>query len=382
MSLTHTFAHVAEGIHTSIFSILREEFSLSLQQLGIIAAIPPLCQTVLSIPTGLLTDRYGAKKMIILGFSLAIVGALIASQASNPTIFIVAISLIFINTTMYHPASYSFTTKLFKPRDRSKALGLHGAGGTLGHASGPLAVSILIGILALQWRQVYLIMAVPMALGVVLMLLVRDEPLQDVGLEQEATTEDNGLRSLLTRDFVLFLSFIAMRTIGYSMVSTFLVLYLQDVRNLSLTLASFISSSTMLAGFISAPLGGLLASKYGEKRCLVGTQIIGYTCLAISMVVPNITLFTLLLIAYGFCNTLGMAPRNSMIATLSPSNQRGLGFALLFLPSSIMGAVSPVIAGYLAEAYGFNIIFYSALSVYIIGLAILQFTIKIKRKID
>jgi hypothetical protein len=56
------------------------------------------------------------------------------------------------------------------------------------------------------------------------MLLVKDEPRQDVGLEQEATTEDNSLRSLLTRDFVLFLSFIAMRTIGYTMVSTFLVL--------------------------------------------------------------------------------------------------------------------------------------------------------------
>jgi len=60
MSFTHALTHIFGGVHTSIFSILRAEFGLSLQQLGIIAAIPPLCQTLLTIPTGLLSDRYGA----------------------------------------------------------------------------------------------------------------------------------------------------------------------------------------------------------------------------------------------------------------------------------------------------------------------------------
>ena len=379
MSLTHTLTHIFAGIHTSIFSILREEFGLSLQQLGIIAAIPPLCQTILSIPSGLLTDRFGAKRMILLSFSLAAIGALLASQAPTPFVFIVAISLVYVNTTIYHPASYSFTTKLFKPKDRSKAFGLHGAGGTLGHASGPLAVSILIGVLAFQWRQVYLFLTIPLFIGILMVLFVREDSEGAKVEKVNAMKGDSiGLRSLLSKSLVMFLSFNALRMVGAAMVNTFLVLYLQDVRNLSLAFASFVSSSTMLTGFISAPLGGYLASRVGEKKWLVGAQGLSYIFLALSLIVPNVTLFALAFVGYGFCNTLSIASRNTIMAELSPSGQRGLGFALLFLPQSIMEAVAPILAGFLAETMGFNSIFIFALIIYIIGLGILQFTVKIK----
>ena len=147
---------------------------------------------------------------------------------------------------------------------------------------------------------------------------------------------------------------------------------------MSLAFASFVSSSTMLTGFISAPLGGYIASRVGEKKWLVSAQGLSYLFLAISLIVPNVTLFVLAFVGYGFCNTLSIASRNTIMADLSPSNQRGLGFALLFLPQSIMGAVAPIFAGFLAETLGFNSIFIFALITYLIGLGILQFTVKIK----
>ena len=66
MAVTHVLTHVFGGVHTAIFSLLREEFSLSLKQLGIIAAIPPLCQAIFTIPTGLLSDRLGRRKAVLL----------------------------------------------------------------------------------------------------------------------------------------------------------------------------------------------------------------------------------------------------------------------------------------------------------------------------
>ncbi len=129
MTVTHVLTHVFGGIHPAIFSILREEFSLSLQQLGIIAAIPPLLQALVSIPTGLLSDKFGSKRMVLVSLVVALLGALLASQTTNPLMFIVAISIVYLNTTIYHPASYSYTSNLFEGKDRPKALGLHGAGG-------------------------------------------------------------------------------------------------------------------------------------------------------------------------------------------------------------------------------------------------------------
>jgi len=378
MTITHILTHVFGGIHPSIFSILREEFNLSLQQLGIIASIPPLCQAIFTIPTGMLSDKFGSKKILLTSFMVAIIGALLASYASNPLIFILAISLIYINSTMYHPASYSYTAKSFDSKNRPKALGLHGAGGTLGHATGPLAVSILIGLFSFGWRQVYLFLIVPIIVGIIMVLLLKEETIFEDQTNTVVQVENHAdAQSLLTLNLVTFLIFTAFRSMGHSIISNFLVLYLQDIRGLNIAIASFILSSTMLTGLLAAPIGGYFASRYGEKSWLLPILAIGYAFFGLSLITTNLILFTLFYVAYGFCNNLTMASRTSIMAKLSPRRQRGLGYSLFFLPGSVIGAIAPIIAGFLAESYGFNIIFFIALGIYIIGLGILKFMVKV-----
>jgi MFS family permease len=378
MTVTHVLTHVFGNIHTAIFSILRDEFSLSLQQLGLIAAIPPLVQALFAIPTGLLSDKIGSKKMVLTSFLVAAIGALLASQASNPLVLVVAVSLVYLNTTIYHPASYSYTTKLFSARDRPKAMGLHGAGGTLGHASGPLMVSVLIGLLAWQWRQVYLFLAFPMVLGIVMVFFLREETVKEVGIDSRSLDEENGDSSrLFTASLIMFLAFSALRMMGSSMIGSFLVLYLQDVRGLTIAFASLVASTTTLTGMVAAPVGGYMAAKLGEKKWILLSFGAGWVFLSLSILFPNVIWFTGLYVAYGFCNTLSMAARSSIMARLTPSRQRGLGYALFFLPGSIMGAIAPIIAGFLASSYSFNAIFYSALALYAASLAILKFRVKV-----
>jgi len=377
MTVTHTLTHVFGGIHPAIFSILREEFSLSLRQLGIIAAIPPLLQALLSIPTGLLSDRIGSKKMVMLSLVVAILGAVLASQTTSPLMFIVAISLVYLNTTIYHPASYSFTSRLFTDENRPKALGLHGAGGTLGHAIGPLSVSILIGLLAFEWRQVYLLLAAPLLIGIIMVFFLKEEAPEKEGEEDPAVEAATDVRSILSFSMVMFLAYSALRMMGGSMISTFIVLYLQDVKHLDLAAASFIASGTMLLGFLAAPIGGFMAARFGEKKWILASFSLGSLLLAASIFSRNVTIFAIFYIGYGFCNTLGMAARSSIMAMLSPSGQRGLGYALFFLPGSIMGAVAPVVAGFVAENYGFTTIFYISLGIYVVALGILKFMVRI-----
>ena len=121
--------------------------------------------------------------------AISAVGALLASQATSAVMLIIAVSLVYVNTTVYHPAAYSFVTRMFNPRDRLRALGIHGAGGTLGVAIGPLSISLIIGVLALGWRQVYLFWFIPFVLGILAMLPIRAEPEED-----EPTSESRASR--------------------------------------------------------------------------------------------------------------------------------------------------------------------------------------------
>jgi len=373
MAVSHTLTHVFGGIHTAIFSELRDEFDLNLQQLGLIASIPSLASAILAIPVGLLSDRFGSKKMLLVSFGFAAVGAVLAGTASTPLMLIVAVSLIYINVSIYHPASYAATTKMFAPEDRAQALGLHGAGGTLGHAMGPLSVSLLVGMLGWQWRQVYLFLAAPMIVGIIMVLRLPDDKVEKTEKRQDKGDGEK----FLTRNLVMFLAYQATRMVATSMIGTFLVLYLQDVRGMSLTVATFITSTNTLTGLIAAPLGGYLAARFGEKKWLQTSLLGAFTVLAIAFQVPNNTLFMALYVLYGFGNTLGMAGRSAIMAKLTPSKQRGLGYSLFFLPGSIIGAITPVAAGYVADLMGFQTIFNFAVVVNFVALGILRFAVKV-----
>ena len=373
MVVSHTLTHVFGGIHTAIFSELRDEFNLSLQQLGLVASIPSLASAVLAIPVGLLSDRFGSKKMLLASFGFAAVGAVLAGTASTPLMLIVAVSLIYVNVTIYHPASYAATTKMFAPEDRAKALGLHGAGGTLGHAMGPLSVSLLVGVLAWQWRQVYLFLAAPMIVGIIMVMRLPDDKVEKTEKKQEKGKGEK----FLTRNLVMFLAYQATRMIATSMIGTFLVLYLQDVRGMSLTVATFVTSTNTLTGLIAAPMGGYLAARFGEKKWLQTSLLGAFTVLALAFQIPNNTLFMALYVLYGFGNTLGMAGRSAIMAKLTPSKQRGLGYALFFLPGSIIGAITPVAAGYVADIMGFQTIFNFAVVVNFVALGILWLVVKV-----
>lgn len=375
--MTHTLAHAFQRMHTTLFPVLQKEFSLNYQQLGLIAAIPPLCQALLSIPTGLLSDRYGSKKMIIVSVVVACAGSLLSSVSKDPLMFIVAVSLLYINTTIYHPASYSFTTRLFRLQDRSKALGLHGAGGTFGMSIGPISLAILMGLFAFGWRQVYLFWFVPLLLGLVAVFMIKSEPVDDVEDDVEALEPQSQANKLLTTSLVLFLVFNGIRMVGGGMTSSFMSVYLVGTRGWGQTFTSLIIGSGSLVGIIGAPLGGFLTVRYGEKRWILIVLALSYISFGLAFVVPGTVPFVLLYLAYGFFGFLSMAANSALIARLSPSRQRGLGYALYFLPGSIMGAVAPMIAAYIAEVFGLYTIFLASLAVYAVGLLVLQFGVRV-----
>lgn len=376
MTLTHTMTHSFQNIHTALFPVLREEFMLTNQQIGVIASIPSLCQALLTIPAGLLSDKVGSKKMLLLAMGVACVGALTASATNSPTMLIVAVSLLYINTTVYHPASYSFVSRSFKPRERSKALGIQGAGGTLGMAIGPISLAVLI-YLGFQWRQVYLFWFFPLLLGIAMILRIREEPTEDVVLSNVEKTEQEPASSLLTTSLVFFMLFSGARMIASGMTNSFLNVYLVETQGWEFGYASLILGGSFIMGIVAAPIGGFLAARYGDKRWTLTVLVVSYACYILAFLVGGVLPFTLLYLGHGFFNFLGMASNSSMMAKLSPGRQRGLGFALYFLPGSVMGAIAPMIAAFIADSLGMYTIFMVSFAAYLVAVLVLIFGVKV-----
>lgn len=377
MTLTHTLTHVFGRLYTATFPLLKDEFSLTIQQLALLAAIPHLFDTLLSIPAGLLTDKVGSKRMLLVSMSFAVFGSLLAALSFSPVMLVAAATLAYLNTTVYHPASYSFTTRLFNTRGRPKALGVHGAGGNFGMALGPITLG-LFGLLGLTWRHVYLFWVLPIALGTLLVFRLMEigskNGSDDRNSEGKTTTE--GSTSLLTMGIVMFLAYTSIRTAAGQIVGTFMPLFMVEEKGLTVEQMGFVYGSLPLTGLISAPMGGFLASRFGPKRWLVASILMSEVLLALVWLAPSTTLFIILYVANGFVGTLGMAARSSIVANLTPSSRRGVGYALLFLPGSVMGAISPIFATNIITILGMQGLFPISILISVISVAILAFGVK------
>lgn len=74
-----------------------------------------------------------------------------------------------------------------------------------------------------------------------------------------------------------------------------------------------------------------------------------------------------------FFGVLVMAANAAIVAWLSPPRRRGMVFALSSLPGNLVGFGAPLVAAFIADAYGVYPIFVAAAVIYYLGLAVYQF---------
>jgi ACS family hexuronate transporter-like MFS transporter len=346
-------------------------------------SIPSLFRVFTSIPSGYLADRFNSKNIILLSFVIQIVSASIVSWSTNPWILVLSIGIMALAPTMYHPASLSYTTKLASESDRAKALGMQSAGGPLGMALGPLSLSLL---LSYGWRFTYIFWIIPIfvLLPFIWRLKPDKEVLQNIEDKKETKNEivnvepyKKSFTSFISIGLVIFLIYSSVRHMGGRFIGSLMSLYLTNIRQLSVSNASLILGSVSLVGVVAAPLGGFLSDKHGYKRWLLMVISASITCITLAFISPNSILFVVLYFIYSFFNSCAMPANSSIVSSLTPISQRGIGFALSFLPGSIVGSIIPTIAGLLADQMGLSFLFPLGISIIIISLIVLKFGVKV-----
>lgn len=370
--LIHVLVHVAGNLRSALSPVIKEEFNLTNQQIGLVAAIPSLVQVLFAIPTGFLSDRFGAKKLIALSILMAAAGAAIGGLALNPWMYVVATTLLTLNSTLYHPAAQSYVISTTPTRDRTRALGIWNGGGTLGVAMGPLSISLLIGVFAFQWRQVYLFWVLPILCGFVAIFFLKDSAVlsrRGVADEGDATQS----RRFFSGSMLSFLLFSGIRGFGGGLTSAFLSIWLVESQLWSIIDVSTLFGVSTLMGAVVSPLGGELATRFGEKRWAISTLLASYTCFALAIALQGFWPFLICYLAQRFFGMLAMAANASIVAKLSPPRRRGMGFALSSLPGSLVGFGAPLVAAFIADTYGVYPIFVAAAVIYYLGLTVYQF---------
>ncbi|GAB7104083.1 DHA2 family efflux MFS transporter permease subunit [Streptomyces phaeofaciens JCM 4814] len=152
----------------------------------------------LMLPAGLLGDRFGRRRMLVVGLGIFLVGSALGALADDVNWVIAARALMGVGGALVTPLALSVLPSLFEPDERTKAVGIVSAGSTLGLPLGPIIGGWLLN--HFWWGSVFLINLPMAALGILACVLLlpetRDPASPEVDLLSTALTA-SGLGALI-----------------------------------------------------------------------------------------------------------------------------------------------------------------------------------------
>lgn len=298
-ALTFTFAVAMQLIcMTVLFKEISEDLGLNLVEIGMVWGIPSLAALFIVFLGGLLSDRYGAKRVMGIACLLAgLAGALrgIAGDFTSLALFTFFLGL----AIWVIPSSvFKTTATWFSGRQLVVANGAVSAGMGLGFTVGAMISATILSPLLGGWENVmFLYGGISVIIGFLWLLTVRETDLRGSAVSVGGVP----LRQSISRVFpIKSIWFIGLTLLGYSACMQGMVGYLPTyLRNIGWTAAS--ADGTLAAFSAVGTLGAiplaLLANRLGLRKAIL-FPVLAVTILGVALlpVVDNAMVCVLMIL--------------------------------------------------------------------------------------
>src|SRR5579884_1554696 len=285
VSAAHAVIHAMSVLMPLIYPIIQVEYHLSYTQIGLIVAIPNAVGGLLQIIFGLLS-RYILRK-VMLGVGNILVGAstFFTGTITGFWTLMLWTMLSRIAGAPQHPVGSSYLSDRYGRKRHGYALAWHVAGGNIGTLAVPLIAGPLLGMWG--WRPVLYVAALPgILIGIAILILVDERDLLDRRVSRGASVrvvEDSGYRKTNWKDglravveplrsrtlvIIMVVSIIAAGGRGLGNVTTYVPLYLQNVRHLRSGTISVFFTILLIGSVLGPLLGGRLSDMTGRRFML------------------------------------------------------------------------------------------------------------------
>lgn len=374
LGAAHSFNHSLFVIAPPLLTLIMTDLNVSKSEIGFVSTIASFIYGAGALVGGPLGDRIGEVKIIAMGLAfsgLSTLIMLVAGATRAIGFYALALILMSVWASLYHPTANSLISKVFKGKV-SEAMGLHGVGGTLGVVLTPTIAWFIGSAFGWPWAFVFF--------GIACVLLA----LFFLGnsVKRESNNDKRGTIVDALKIRALWILLIFNVTIGLFMkgVELFFPTYLKENRMIDPMWASIAYTLVLAAGVPAQWIGGTAADKIGSKRVLIATSA-GVCISLISLLLFPVYIVgvSIFIVLYGLSFYAHQPALNSLTGFLSPENQRGAVYGIFFFTSFGVGSLSQFLAGYMADAYGLDAAFYS-LTVFALVALILSFKLPERRE--
>ena len=156
-----------------IFPLFFASFGLGVERIGILKAVYPATWGILQVATGLLSDRWGRKGLIVVGMWVQAGGLFLTAFTQSFEWWLVASLLLGVGTAMVYPSLIAAVSDASQPAWRARSLSVYRFWRDLGYAIGALSAGLIADFFGLAWA-IGSIAALTFISGVVVVILMHE----------------------------------------------------------------------------------------------------------------------------------------------------------------------------------------------------------------
>jgi NNP family nitrate/nitrite transporter-like MFS transporter len=355
-----------------VLSLILKEFHLSYQQGGMLVSMFALPAIILSLPSGLLSDRYGTKSVAMAALGLMTAGSVVVATGESYPALIAGRIVTGVGAVMLLVVAPQGIGAAFPPQEMGRAMGIFNAAGPMGilvSFNGLPALAARFG-----WRSSMWACAVFYAALLVLLLFRYRVPFAHV----QAVRFRRGLRRIWAErgSLTLWLVGFAWAFFNGAVVAlfSFCPVFLVS-HGFTLGAAGFFTSIVVITSAPFAPISGFIADRTRRKELLI---VLGGVLTAVSQfLIPSYMVFLVgFMMIIGACSVTIATPIYALATEAEGKERLGYAFGVLSMLNSAGSFVVPQLVGYSRDVtgsygQGFAIMALVSLLVAASGLAVL-----------
>lgn len=353
------FIYATRNILSASMNAIQLEFDLTQSQLGLINSVFFFTYTFAQIPSGMIGDRFGLKRMLIIGFLIFGVFTGLTGVATSFAMLILIRAFVGIGQGTYYGPQYALSSSAIPLKHRGFGSAIINSGMAFGISLGLIGAGFIINTLGLNWRISFYIFAIPtIIIGLLVKLFIKEHPPADeVDAPSQATAETSPASTKgkgLNRNIIAIYIMVFCSLFGFFVIQTWLPYYLQNERSVAAGQVGFISSLVAWASIPGALIFSRMSDKLRVRKLFIGILVVLALISIMGCVYfESYNLMIVCLIIYGLSGKLALDPiLVASVADNCAAGNRGTIFSVYNFVGMSSSILAPYIAGFLSDTTG------------------------------
>ncbi|TKC62268.1 MFS transporter [Pedobacter hiemivivus] len=290
ISFSHLINDMLQAVIPAVYPILKDKFSLNFTQIGLITLTYQLTASILQPFIGFYTDKRPRPYSLAIAMAFTLVGLVAVSFASSFINILLAVSLIGIGSSIFHPEA-SRVAHLASGGKKGLAQSIFQLGGNAGSAIGPLLAAIIV----VPHGQFYIIwFSLVAIIGMVILSRIAQWYQQQLAFKAKnkgVVTEE--IKHTFTKKRVAFsmgilLMLIFSKYFYMASMTSYYTFYLIDKFHVSVQESQIYLFAFLGAVAAGTLIGGPLGDRFGRKY-IIWISILGAA--PFTLLLPFVSLF-------------------------------------------------------------------------------------------